>query len=204
MHQTHRNSSIPVSAPNEFPPDPGEKLNWKTSIAEESDEDESDDQSYSSDEGIIDGTRPPPNKADIVKELWRPRSRKQRKNKATKRRMKQGGQISDLRNNQVEVWNGRNSQEQAVHQRATSQRSDQVHSMIDISYEDEDERSNTSAEWQLNVSRLVGEVNDGIPPFFTPAETEFMLVEGAKHQVKYKPAPGARRKSKQQQRTARW
>ena len=93
MHQTHRNSSIPVSAPNEFPPDPGKKLNWKTSIAEETDENESDDQSYSSDEGIIDGTRPPPNKDDIVKELWRPRSRKQRKKKTTKQRMNQGGQI---------------------------------------------------------------------------------------------------------------
>ena len=76
--------------------------------------------------------------------------------------------------------------------------------MIDISDKDGEERSQTSAEWQLNTSRLVGEVNDGIPPFFTPAETEFMLVEGAKHKVKYKPAPGAKRKSKQQQRTARW
>ena len=56
--------------------------------------------------------------------------------------------------------------------------------MIDISDKDGEERSQTSAEWQLNTSRLVGEVNDGIPPFFTPAETEFMLVEGAKHQVK--------------------
>ena len=118
--------------------------------------------------------------------------------------MNQGDQISDLGNNQVEVWNDRNSQEQAVHQGATSQRSDQVHSMIDISYEDEDERSHTSAEWQLNVSRLVGKVNDGIPPFISPSETEFMLVEGAKHQLKYKPAPGAKRKSKQQQRTACW
>ena len=59
MHQTHRNSSIPVSALNEFPPDPGEKLNLKISIAEESDEEESDDQSCNSDVGIIDGTRPP-------------------------------------------------------------------------------------------------------------------------------------------------
>ena len=61
MSQTHQNSSIPVPAPNEFPPDPGEKLNWKTSIAEESDDDESDDQSCSSEVGIIDGTCPPPN-----------------------------------------------------------------------------------------------------------------------------------------------
>ena len=41
--------------------------------------DDDDGQSYDSEEGIIDGIRPPPNKADIVKELWRPRSRKQRK-----------------------------------------------------------------------------------------------------------------------------
>ena len=146
----------------------------------------------------------PPNKVDIVNQLWRPRRSEQRKKKATKRQTNQGGQISDLGNNQVEVWNERNSQEQAVHQGATSQGSNQVDSMIDISDEDEDERSRTSAEWQLNVSRLVGETNDGIPPYLTPAETEFMFVEGAKHQVKYKPVPGARRKSKQQQRTASW
>ena len=85
--------------------------------------------------------------------------------------MNQGGQISDLRNNQVEVWNDRNSQEEEVHQGATSQGSNQVESIIDISDKDEDKRSRTSAEWQLNTSRLVGEVNDGIPPFFTPAET---------------------------------
>ena len=99
---------------------------------------------------------------------------------------------------------------QEVHQRGTIQEFDQVDLSLDNSDDDEpanaqqDEWSRTSAEWQLNVSQLVGKVNDGIPPFFTPTETEFMLVEGAKHQVKYKPAPGARRKSKQQQRTAHW
>ena len=46
--------------------------------------------------------------------------------------MNQGGQISDLGNNQVEVWNARNSQEQAVHQGATIQESDQVDPEIDI------------------------------------------------------------------------
>ena len=118
--------------------------------------------------------------------------------------MHQGGQISDLGNNQVEVWNDRDYQGQARHRGATSQGPDQADPLTEISDEEGEEKSQTSKEWQLNTSRLVGEVNDGIPPYFTPAEIEFMFVEGVKHRVKYKPAPGARRKSKQQQRTARW
>ena len=154
------------------------------SIPEESDENESDDQSYSSDVGIIDGIRPAPTKMDIVNQLASGRA--WGKKQAAERETNQGSSISAPRKNQVEVWNGRKSQEQAVHQAETIQDSDQVTSMIDISDNDEsvvpqdDERSRTSAEWQLNVSRLFGEINDGTPPHFTQAETEFMLVKGAK------------------------
>ena len=45
----------------------------------------------------------------------------------------------------------------------------------------------STAEWQLDASRLFGEVRDGVPPSFTPAETEFMFVEGAKNKVRYNP-----------------
>ena len=52
--------------------------------------------------------------------------------------MNQGSQISDMGNNQVEVWNDRDYQEQARHRGATSQGPDQADPMIDISDEDED------------------------------------------------------------------
>ena len=171
MNLTHGNSSILVPAPNKFPPDPGEKLNWKThvnessqasrknqvevlrtrshimTIAEESDGDASDDQSCSSEIGIIDSICPPPNKVYIVNQLRTPWSSEQRNKKATKQETNQGCQISALGKNQVEVWNSRKSQEQAVHQGATSQESDQIDPMIDISDNNKDERSRTSAEW---------------------------------------------------------
>ena len=174
------------------------------SIPEESDGNESDDQSYSSDEGIIDGVPLLPTKREIVNQLTSGRA--WRKKQAAEQEATQGGLAPAMRKNRVEVWNGRKSQEHAARQAETTQESDQVNSMIDISDNDEsvgsqdDERSRTSAEWQLNVSRLFGEINDGTPPHFTQAETEFMLVEGAKNRVKYTPAPGARRKAKQQQR----
>ena len=51
----------------------------------------------------------------------------------------------------------------------------------------DEEGFRSTAEWQLDASRLFGEVRDGVPPSFTPAETEFMFVEGAKNKVRYNP-----------------
>jgi hypothetical protein len=54
--------------------------------------------------------------------------------------------------------------------------SSQAQPQVDISDGDEpveiqdasdDERSRSSAEWQLNASRLFGKVKDGVPPYFT-------------------------------------
>ena len=85
------------------------------SIPEESDGDETDDQSYRSEVGIIDGVRPAPTKMDIVNQWRRAPSRELGSNQAAEQNLNQGGSTSAMGKNQVEVWNGRKSQEQAAH-----------------------------------------------------------------------------------------
>ena len=68
----------------------------------------------------------------------------------------------------------------------------------------DDEMSQTSAEWDLNTARLVGLVNDGQPSYFTDSEYSHILHEGSNFKVRYTPAPGANQKARQQRRCGNW
>ena len=74
----------------------------------------------------------------------------------------------------------------------------------DAMMDNTDDASQSTDQWELNVSRLVGMTNDGVPPFFSNSEYSFMVNESSKLKVRYSPAPGARRKAYQQKRTGRW
>ena len=77
---------------NELPLSSQSKRNQvdEMSVQEEAEGDDVDEQSYDSEIGIIDGIRPPPNKADIVEQLWRPRNCKVRNNHTAEQRTNQG------------------------------------------------------------------------------------------------------------------
>ena len=53
----------------------------------------------------------------------------------------------------------------------------------------DDEMSQTSAEWDLNTARLVGLVNDGQPPHFSESEYSHILHEGSKFKDGYNCRP---------------
>ena len=67
-----------------------------------------------------------------------------------------------------------------------------------------DDASQDTNQWELNVSRLVGLTNDGVPPSFSNSEYSFMINKGSKLKVRYSPAPGASQKAYQQQRCGQW
>ena len=62
----------------------------------------------------------------------------------------------------------------------------------------------STQEWDLNVSRLVGETNDGVPHSLTMRELKFALDVGSVQKTKFVPLPGEKRRKKQQERTGRW
>ena len=74
----------------------------------------------------------------------------------------------------------------------------------DVIMDNADDASQDTNQWELNVSRLVGLTNDGVPPSFSNSEYSFMINEGSKLKVRYSPAPGANRKAYQQRRCGQW
>ena len=62
---------------------------------------------------------------------------------------------------------------------------------VDAIMDNADDTSQDTNQWELNVSRLVGLTNDGVPPSFSNSEYSFMINEGSKLKVRYSPAPGA-------------
>ena len=198
----------------------------------------SDDESLDWNVGVIDGIRPPPNKADIVAELTRAQSTvsnlppvldepdespspgKTGMNAPANQTMTDKMSWRALASNQIEVSKySQNFNDDAMMDiiddtsQATSHalRKNRVEvakrsqtSKDDVMMDNADDTSQDTDQWELNVSRLVGLTNDGVPPSFLNSEYSFVINKGSKLKVRYSPAPCASRKAYQQKRCGQW
>ena len=54
------------------------------------------------------------------------------------------------------------------------------------------EEQDQDTQWELNLARLTGEVDDDVAPEFTDEEWTHLIANGSKQQVHYRPQPGQR------------
>ena len=73
-----------------------------------------------------------------------------------------------------------------------------------VTADNSDQASMSTQEWDLNVSGLLGLTNDGVPDSLKEKDINLIFDVGNMRKTFYAPAPGQRRKKKNQERTGRW